>query len=219
MSCFMLGRDKPVFESVLAAHGAALNTAPESPFWRAARPIYAESDKNGGMLPEYRSEIRSRWTNTDIYFLFICPYKQLYLKPSPNVHQETYELWNWNVAEVFIGSDFADIKRYKEFEVSPHNQWVDLDIDLKKPHHEDGWLWNSGFEHVTRIDPAKHIWYVAMKIPFKAIDTRTPVSGNMFRVNLYRTEGPPKEPKEIMWQPVMSDTFHVPERFGLLRLK
>jgi len=29
----------------------------------------------------------------------------------------------------FIGSDFKDIKRYKEFEVSPHNEWIDLDID------------------------------------------------------------------------------------------
>jgi hypothetical protein len=45
------------------------------------------------------------------------------------------------------------------------------------------------------------------------------VPGNIFRVNLYRTEGRPKESKEIMWQPVMSDSFHMPERFGLLRLK
>src|SRR5436309_98298 len=89
-----------------------------------------------------------------------------------------------------------------------HSLHAQRDVDLKKPHHEDGWLWNSGFEHVTRIDAAKHIWYAAMKIPFNAIDTRTPAPGNTFRVNLYRTEGPPKESKEIMWQPVMSDTFH-----------
>jgi len=218
MSCFMLGRDKPVFESVLAAHGAALNTAPESPFWRAARPIYAESDKNGGLLPEYRTEIRSRWTDTDIYFLFICPYKQLYLKPSPNVHQETYELWNWNVAEVFIGSDFADIKRYKEFEVSPHNEWIDLDIDLNKPHHEDGWKWNSGFEHAARIDEKSHVWYMAMRIPLNALGGRPVKAGNTFRVNFFRTEAGPQNSKEIVWQPVMGASFHVPERFALLRL-
>ena len=218
LSCYMLGQDKPVFESVRAEHGAALNTAAESPFWRAARPIYAESDNNGGVLPEYRTEIRSRWTDTDIYFLFICPYKQLYLKPSPNVHQETYELWNWNVAEVFIGSDFADIKRYKEFEVSPHNEWIDLDIDLNRPHHEDGWKWNSGFEHTTRIDEKKHTWHMAMRIPFKALDGRPVKAGNTFRVNFFRTEAGPQNSKEIMWQPVMGASFHVPERFALLRL-
>jgi hypothetical protein len=213
------GQAKPTIDSLHAQRDVKLTTDPASPFWRAAQPIHAEADKGGHVLPEYRTEIRTRWTGKNIYFLFICPYKDLYLKPAPDTSLETNELWNWNVAEVFIGSDFKDIKRYKEFEVSPHNEWVDLDIDLNKPHHEDGWLWNSGFEHVTRVNAAKHIWYVAMKIPFKVIDTRSPVAGNMFRVNLYRTEGPPNDSKEIMWQPVMSNSFHMPERFGLLRLK
>jgi hypothetical protein len=213
------GQAKPIVYSLHAKRNVKLSTDPASPFWRASNPIYAQVDKQGRLLPEYRTEIRTRWTENNIYFFFICPYKDLYLKPAPDTDHETNELWNWNVAEVFIGSNFKDIKRYKEFEVSPHNEWVDLDIDLKKPHHEDGWLWNSGFEHVTRIDAAKHIWYLAMKVPFTAIDTRPPRAGNMFRINLYRTEGPPKEQKEIMWQPVLSDTFHMPERFGLLRLK
>jgi len=228
-SCFSLallflaatcaGQEKPIVESLHSQRDVGLSTDPALPFWNSAEPIYAEADKGGHPLPDYRTEIRTRWTGKNIYFLFICPYKALYLKPNPDPDHETNELWNWNVAEVFIGSDFKDIKRYKEFEVSPHNEWVDLDIDLNKPRHEDGWLWNSGFEHVTRIDSTKQIWYVAMKIPFKAISTRSPMPGNMFRLNLYRTEGPPKESREIMWQPVMSDSFHMPERFGLLRLK
>jgi hypothetical protein len=213
------GQGKPIIDSLHAERDVELTTDAASPFWRAAQPIHAEADKRGQVLSRYRTEIRTRWTENNIYFLFISPYKDLYLKPAPDTAHETNELWNWNVAEVFIGSDFKDIKRYKEFEVSPHNEWVDLDIDLNKPHHEDGWLWNSGFEHLTRIDAAKHIWCVAMKIPFKVIDTRSPVAGNTFRVNLYRTEGPPNDSKEIMWQPVMSDSFHMPERFGLLRLK
>ena len=213
------GQEKPIMDSLHALHDVALNTNPASPFWSAAPPIFAEVDNNGHVLPEYRTEIRTRWTADHLYFLFICPFKSLYFKPSPDAVHETNELWNWNVAEVFIGSDFKDIKRYKEFEVSPHNEWVDLDIDLSIPHHENGWLWNSGFEHSTRIDDEKHIWYVAMKIPFKTIDPRPPATGNEFRINLYRTEGPPEDLKEIMWQPVMSDSFHKPERFGLLRLK
>jgi len=212
-------QEKPLIESVHAEHDVVLNTDPASPFWQAAKAIYAEVDTRGHALPEYRTEIRTRWTSENIYFLFICPYKSLYLKPSPDTARETNELWNWNVAEVFIGSDFKDIKRYKEFEVSPQNEWVDLDIDLHKPHHEDGWLWNSGFEHSARIDNRKHIWYTAMKIPFRALDTRPPTPGTTFRVNLFRTEGPPQDLKEIMWQPVMGNSFHVPERFGLLQLK
>jgi hypothetical protein len=119
---------------------------------------------------------------------------------------------------VFIGSDFHDIKRYKEFEVSSQNEWVDLDINLNAPRHEEGWLWNSGFEHSARIDKPAHIWYAAMRIPLVALDTPAPVEGTAFRMNLFRTEGPPEDPKEITWRPPMSNTFHVPERFGLLEL-
>lgn len=211
-------QDRSVIQSVRAGANVALDANPASPFWRKAKPVYAESDKNGHPHPEYRTEIRSRWTSTDIYFLFVCPYTNLYLKPAPDIEHETYELWNWNVAEVFIGSDFKDIKRYKEFELSPHNEWIDLDIDLNKPHHEEGWKWNSGFEHATRIDDKNHVWYAAWRIPFKALDQRAVKAGNTFRVNFYRTEAGPQDAKEIMWQPVMSDSFHVPERFGLLRL-
>ena len=207
-----------LIESVQADHDNPLNTNPDSPFWHEAHPIFAQADANGRLLPEYRTEIRSRWTKSNIYFLFVCPYRQLYLKPQPDVAHETDALWNWNVAEVFIGTDFQDIQRYKEFEVSPQNEWIDLDIDLHKPHHEQGWVWNSGFRHVARIDETKHTWYAAVQIPFAALSAHAAVPGTRFRVNFYRTEGPPQRATEIMWQPVMSNTFHVPARFGLLQL-
>ena len=221
MFCFASGprqEPKAVFESMQAVRDVALVADPNSPFWRDASPVFMQVDMNGQRLPEFKTEVRSRWTKNAIYFLFACPYQQLYLKPSPDTANETNELWNWNVAEVFIGSNFEDIKRYKEFEVSPQGEWIDLDVDLHKPHHEEGWVWNSNFEHVTRVDEAKHIWYAVLKVPFTALDTPTPTVGKTFRVNLFRTEGPPDHAKEVLWQPTMSTTFHVPERFGLLKL-
>lgn len=211
-------QEKGLMESIEAKHDIPINSDPTSSFWRGARPVYADVDANGQPVSAYRTEVRSRWTKDNIYFLFICPYKNLYLKPKPDVVHETYELWDWNVAEVFIGSDFQNIKRYKEFELSPQNEWIDLDVNLEKPHHEQGWVWNSGFEHSARIDEINQIWYAVMRIPFAALDSRPPKPGNTFRVNLFRTEGAPAQQKEIMWQPTMSQTFHVPERFGLLKL-
>jgi hypothetical protein len=140
------------------------------------------------------------------------------LKPSPVTTRETNELWNWDVAEVFISSNFSDIKRYQEFEVSPQGEWVDLDIDLNKPHHESGWTWNSGFETSARIDAASHRWYAAMRIPLSAIDKRPVAAGNEFRMNLFLSEGSRSNHHAVTWQPPMSDTFHTPERFGLLKL-
>ena len=210
--------DQAVIESIHAAQDVSLDLDPTSPFWRASSPVYIENDTLGKVVPRYRTEVRTRWTKNNIYFLFVCPYQQLYLKPSPTPQQETNQLWNWDVAEVFIGSDFKDIRRYKEFEVSPQAEWIDLDIDLHKPHHEEGWTWNSGFEVKARIDPAAHIWYATMRIPFAAIDTRPPAPGNMMRINLFRSEGPPSHQQAVTWRAPMKSTFHVPERFGLIRL-
>ena len=212
-------KDKAVFDSTHAKQDVKLNTDPSSAFWKGARPVFMQVDIQGRPVPELRTEVRSRWTEKYVYFLFSCPYQQLYLKPNPDTDHETYELWNWNVAEVFIGTDFKNIKLYKEFEISPHGEWIDLDINLNKPHHEEGWVWNSGFEHEARIDESKHTWYAAMRIPFAALGTADPKAGTTFRVNLFRTEGPPDHSKEILWQPTMGQTFHVPERFGLMKLR
>jgi hypothetical protein len=212
------GADDKLILSVRADKDVTLTTNPTSSFWQAGLPIYAEGDTYGNPLPSYRTQIRSRWTRNNLYFLFICPYDVLYLKPAPDTSTETFKLWDWDVAEVFIGSDFQNIRRYKEFEVSPQGEWIDLDIDLTKPQHEDGWKWNSGFEVSTRIDRKASIWYAAIRIPFTAIDQRQPAEGIMFRINLLRAQGPPSRRKFISWQPTMSDSFHVPEHFGTLRL-
>jgi hypothetical protein len=206
------------FKSVYAAREVSLETDPGSAFWQGAVPVYAEVDTHGKLVPNHRTEVRSRWTKDNLYLLFVCPYEELHLKPSPNTLTETNELWNWDVAELFIGSDFQNIRRYKEFEVSPQGEWVDLDIDLASPHHEDGWTWNSGLKVAARIDPKAKIWYGVMRIPFAAIDERAPVAGNVFRANLFRGQGPPERQRSIAWKAPMRDTFHTPERFGQMEL-
>jgi hypothetical protein len=213
-----MAADTATLESTRANEDVGLTLDPGSSFWNKARSVFIEKDTFGNLKPEIRTEVRTRWTKDNLYFLFICPYEELHLKPDPSTKQETNQLWNWEVAEAFIGSDFSDIQRYKEFEVSPQGEWVDLDIDLHKPHHEDGWTWNSGFAVLAKIDPEKHIWYAAMRIPFTAIDTRAPAPGNTLRINLFRSGGSPQHPYGINWQPTMSKTFHTPEKFGLLNL-
>jgi hypothetical protein len=207
-----------VVECVRASQDVPLTPDPASPFWHDARVVAVEKDRFGNIVPNFRTMVRTRWTQKDIYFLFVSPYDELHLKPNPTTQKETNELWNWDVAEVFIGSDFNDIQRYKEFEVSPQGEWVDLDINLHNPHHEDGWTWNSGFESAARIDESSHMWYAAMRIPFSAIDHQVPVAGHTLRINFFFSQGTPAHHHELAWQPPMKQTFHVPERFGLIRL-
>lgn len=218
LSAGAFGAGQAVVESVRVDEDAPLTVNPSSSFWREAHPVTLDKDKSGKPSPKFRTEVRARWTKENLYFLFTSPYEELYLKPNPTTKEETNELWNWDVAEVFIGSDFQDIQRYKEFEVSPQGEWIDLDINLRNPHHEDGWRWNSGFESMARIDKTNQVWYAAMRIPMTAIDKRPAIEGNTLRINLFLSEGRPGSHHEIAWQAPMKETFHVPEKFGLIRL-
>jgi hypothetical protein len=213
-----VANDNNVIESTRAGEDMTLTTYPAATFWQGALPVYAEKSPYAQPLPRYRTEIRTRWTKHNLYFLFVCPYEELNLKPSPSTSTETFQLWDWDVAEVFIGSDFRNIRRYKEFELSPQGEWVDLDIDLANPHHEEGWTWNSGFQVTARVDSVNKVWYGAMRIPFSALEDHSPMVGEIFRINFFRSQGPPPHQKAVTWQPTLGKTFHVPEKFGLLKL-
>jgi hypothetical protein len=204
--------------AVRAPHDVTLSPDPDLTFWRDALPVSFAGDNYGHPVPELQTEVRSRWTNGSLYLLFICPYQKLNLKPLPETRTETNYLWNWDVAEVFIGSDFQHIYHYKEFELSPQGEWLDLDIDREQPHHENGWKWNSGFETAAHIDAKQRIWYGAMRIPFASIDREPPRPGAVFRVNFFRSQGAPPDRHLLAWQAPMGESFHVPERFGRLKL-
>jgi hypothetical protein len=194
------------------------DTDPGSAFWSGASRVVAESDFFGQPIPGHHTEILLQWTRANFYVLFICTYQQLHLKPGPNLSNETYELWNYDVAEVFIGDDFTNISRYKEFEVSPQGEWVDLDVNLDNPPHEAGWIWQSGIQVAAKIDAPRCTWYGSMRIPWASISTRPPAAGNQFRVNFYRCQGSDPDRKYITWQPVHRPSFHTPENFGILTL-
>jgi Carbohydrate family 9 binding domain-like len=219
-ACAPLGfADGPgVILSHRAAADFALTADPNAAPWKGVEGIFMERGPKGEAAPGHRTEVRARWTRDNVYFLFVCPYQELHLHPNPSQTTETNQLWDWDVAEVFVGSDFAHIRRYKEFEMSPQGEWVDLDIDRDTPLPEGGWLWNSGFAVKARIDSAKKIWYGEMRIPIKSIDPRPPAPGLEMRINFYRCQGADPHRKYIAWQPTHAATFHVPEAFGRMRL-
>lgn len=205
-------------ESKYTGSDFELTADPNAAQWKGVKPIYAYTDRYGKPVPGHRTELRSRWTKDFLYILYVCPYEKLYLKPSPTTTEETNKLWDWDVAEAFIGSDFQNINRYKEFQVSPQGEWVDLDIDRVTPVSQ-AWKWNSGFQVKARIDEKKKIWYGEMKIPMKSIDSRAAAAGNELRCNLYRIQGPfEPQRKHVAWNPVNAESYHTPEAFGRLVL-
>ncbi|HVX65241.1 MAG TPA: carbohydrate-binding family 9-like protein [Bryobacteraceae bacterium] len=194
-----------------------LSADPAAAQWKNIPAAIVEGDTEGKPVAGHRTEVRSRWTDKHLYVLYTCPYQELYLRPNPSQTEETNELWNWDVAEIFAGTDFKDIRHYTEYEISPQGEWVDLDINRNTNPPAHNVKWDSGFQVKARIDRDHKVWYGEMQIPFTALGLK-PAKGAKLRVNLFRAQGP--EPRKFLsWQPTHSETFHVPEAFGLMVLE
>jgi hypothetical protein len=208
-----------VFESVLSDRDFDLSADPARPEWAIAPRVLAGKSYDGTPVSGPPMEVRSRWTRENLYLMYSCPYQELNLKPDPTPAVETPRLWTWDVAEAFIGSDFDRIGFYKEFQVSPQGEWVDLAIDRDNQKTQGGMAWNSGYTVKARIDAQAHVWYGEMRIPFSAIDTRVPEKGRELRIGIFRLAGPSTTRVQYIWRPSGEPNFHVPKAFGILRLK
>jgi hypothetical protein len=207
-----------VLESAYSRSELAMHADSTRAPWVAAPRVFVRVDLLGRPVPGPPTEVRSRWTKQHLYLLYVCPYARLNLKPNPMTSAETPRLWNWDVAEAFIGSDGVRIGRYKEFQVSPQGEWVDLDIDRDNPGSAERMRWSSGYQVAARIDSGARIWYGLMRIPFRAVHSREPVKDMELRVGLFRIGG--VNPRQhYTWRPTGGASFHVPEAFGTLRLR
>jgi hypothetical protein len=207
----------PVLNTTHVDRDFDLSADPRSPDWAQAPAVDISRDYFGTVIAGRPTIVRSRWSDRYLYLLFSCPYDDLNLKPNPTTAAETPQLWNWDVAEVFIGWDLEHIGRYKELQVSPQGEWVDLDINRDDSKAAEGMKWNSGYSVKARVDDVSKTWYGEMRIPFSAIDTRPTSPGLEFRVGLYRIAGTGQK-QHYAWSPTGQANFHVPAAFGTLRL-
>src|SRR5262249_9766165 len=169
--------------------------------------------------PDLVSEVRMFWTDSDLYLLFTCPYKKLNIWEPPQNDRPRNKLWDRDVVEFFLGSDWNEIRRYREFEIAPTGDWIDLAIDLTRKNYDRNW--RSGWKTTARIDDKARIWYAAARVPLRSVSDVPAKVGTRWRMNLYCIEGEGPDAKRhfLCWQPtcvVNRDPNHVPENFGTL---
>jgi len=197
-----------------------LSTDPLSPTWAHASATWIARDCSHQIdYPKIKTEVRGFWTDSDLYLLFISPYTELNLWLPADNTKDRLELWDRDVVEFFLGDDWIDIKHYREFEIAPTGDWVDLAIDLNKESYSTDW--NSGWQRMGRIDEKNHIWYAAARVPLRSVSEKQVVADTRWRANLYRIDGLGEDSQRhfMCWQPtcvVNRDPNHVPEHFGTL---
>ena len=209
----------------LLAKRAAADFSPDGDLskaaWKHANSVKFDHDASGkSHYPEVSTRVASIWTETHIYFAFWSRYDSLNVYEGEDPAAERWQLWDRDVVEVFLNPQPERVNHYYEFEVAPNNQWVDLEIDkAKEPFNNVHW--SSGFEHATRVDAKNHIWTTEIRIPIASMNVTAMRSGTDWRANFFRAAGKGRDDhrKFLAWSIIPEGkTFHVPTRFGILKL-
>jgi hypothetical protein len=197
-----------------------LSVDPHNAIWkRAAKQQIVKDCSREVSYGKLESAVLSFWTDKSIYFLFQCPYEELNLFLPADHTKPRSGLWDRDVVEMFLGYDWQNIRHYREFEIAPTGDWIDLAIDLDHESYDKSW--RSGWKTDATIDKKRKVWYAAARIPLMAITAEPVQTGTKWRMNLYRIEGLGADPQRhfMCWQPTCvqnRDPNHVPEHFGTL---
>jgi predicted TIM-barrel fold metal-dependent hydrolase len=189
-----------------------------SPLWQTAAPVILEQTSSDGTVrPALATSVRALWSSQYLYLSYECPYTELTVFAPAKESGKRFgsnagmSLWDRDVVEAFIGCDAENPRHYAEFEVAPTNEKLDLMI-TNLP--EKDFNWNSQFESRVQVDQKAHVWRCEMRLPIHSLAAAAPSVGTRWHLNLYRCDRANKA--FLAWRPTLTETFHTPERFGVL---
>jgi alpha-galactosidase len=209
----------PTAKTAIAAsfHGSlAAAGFPPSRAWQSAKPVIFDSDwQRKNPDPRCQTEVRLLWTREFLYLKFVSRYRLITVFEDADPNGRRDKLWDRDVVEVFLQPDPAQLRRYKEFEVSPNGFWIDLEIANGALQHL-----KTDLQSRVNIKRAAKTWTAELAIPMKSLTPRFDPS-SIWRLNFFRVEGPVEPRFYSSWQPTNTPqpNFHVPERFGYLRFE
>ncbi len=181
--------------------------------WEVSAPVRFNADWQGkNPDPERETEVRILWTPEWLYLRFRARFREITVFSDAEPNGRRDQLWDRDVAEVFLQPDSSHLRCYKEFEVSPNGFWIDLDIAPGEKHDL-----KSRLRRRVILNEAVKAWVAELALPMKCfVDRFDPAA--IWRVNFYRVEGAIEPRFYSAWQPTRTavPNFHVPEAFGEL---
>lgn len=186
---------------------------PSAQGWEGAPALQFDHDWRGeNSDPERSTEVRLLWTPEILYIRFLCRYRTMTVFSDARADGWRYELWDRDVAEVFLQPDASDPLIYKEFEVAPNGMWIDLAV-----RHGEIEELSSGLHRRVTVDSAARTWTAELALPMKKVAPRFDPK-QPWRANFFRIEGEGEPRFYAAWNPTHSPApnFHVPAAFGVL---
>src|SRR5215469_18313642 len=103
--------------------------------WDRAASLLFKADWQGeNSDPARETEVRLLWTPEILFLRFRARYRTITVFAEAEANGRRDQLWDRDVAEAFLQPDRSNLRRYKEFEVSPNGFWIDLDIAPGEKH-------------------------------------------------------------------------------------
>src|SRR2546428_2941651 len=138
---------------------------PQPSAWERAAPLRFDEDWQGkNRDPEKETEVRLLWTPETLVLRFRARYRRISVFADAEPDGRRDQLWDRDVAEAFLQPERSNLRRYKEFEVSPNGFWIDLDIAPGEKHDLKSGLKRRGF-----FAEAKKTWTSERAIPTKSL--------------------------------------------------
>jgi alpha-galactosidase len=216
--CVIAGKIPPQSEIAMATavrftDRTGADGFPAAGAWEKAPGIRFRSDWQGKNAdPQLETEVRLLWTTNALYLRFAAHFRSITVFADAEPDGRRDELWNRDVAEVFLQPDGFQGRRYKEIEVSPNGFWIDLDIAPRKKHDL-----KSGLKRRASVDEEFKVWTAEVILPMKSLTAHFDPA-KAWRVNFFRVEGAAEPRFYSAWRPTGTPVpnFHVPEAFGKL---
>src|SRR3989338_3185168 len=126
-------------------------------------------------------------TTTNLTIHFTVETESIFADPDFPKHKSCWGLWNMDVVEFYGTLD--GIPHYYEFQITPYNQYCELEII--KPHTELNLSYKSNFTHEATIRADHKGWDATLTIPLKSLTdnislSSTPkIRGNFFAILVF----------------------------------
>ncbi|MBZ5535499.1 MAG: carbohydrate-binding family 9-like protein [Acidobacteriia bacterium] len=207
-----------VYECRWAEEGPPLTADLGTEFWEAAQWQAISTQWNGEAVdPQWETSFAARWTEDFLYFGFHSRFQNLTMVDRPLVQTRTPSLWDKeDVVEIFIAPDLKRPNRYKEFELSPSAQWIEIDLDWDR--NLKNFNWAAGMESRSTVNMVRRQWQAEFRVPLGSLEMKGVAAGTCVALNAYRVEL--RSCLYLAWNPTMTPKpdFHVPQRFGQMFL-
>lgn len=205
---------------VLAVHATepiVIDGVLDEASWAAARRITIDTDWRGVEAAPHTTTVRLVWRPDALFVAFEGTFEGAIDAPGEAPALEADHLYAHDALEIFVDPEPTSPETYFEIELGPRGHFLDVAVDRSRRPRGDV-SWSSGLSARTAVDETAHGFVIEAQLAASALGVELAPSD--IRVGLFRIGTAAGDRYFLARFPTMTErpSFHVPERFGTLRL-